>query len=80
MPGPWSAGFRSLLEEHDYRVDEIEDAVPAVLRGTLFRNGSGRNQLAGQWLAHWFDGDGLVLAIRFDAAASITAAAISTPD
>lgn len=67
MAGPWSAGFRSLLQEHDYRVDAIDGDVPAALRGTLFRNGSGRNDLAGQWFAHWFDGDGMVQAIRFDA-------------
>ena len=67
MAGPWSAGFRSLLHEHDYRIDEIDGTVPAALRGALFRNGSGRNQLAGRWFAHWFDGDGMVQAIRFDA-------------
>jgi all-trans-8'-apo-beta-carotenal 15,15'-oxygenase len=67
MAGPWSAGFRSLSEEHDYRVDAIDGAVPPALRGTLFRNGSGRNDLSGQWFAHWFDGDGMVQAIRFDA-------------
>src|SRR4051812_1066562 len=65
MAGPWSAGFRSLLQEHDYRVDSIEGAVPPALRGPLFRNGSGRNDLAGQWFPHWFDGDGMVQAIRF---------------
>ena len=46
---PWSAGFRSLAEEHDYRVDEIDGQVPATLRGTLFRNGSGRNDI--RWKA-----------------------------
>ena len=54
---PWSAGFRSLEEEHDYRLDEIDGQVPATLRGTLFHNGSGRNQLAGHWFPHWFDGN-----------------------
>lgn len=67
MAGPWSAGFRSLLQEHEYRIDAIDGAVPAALRGTLFRNGSGRNELAGQWFPHWFDGDGMIQAIRFDA-------------
>lgn len=67
MAGPWSAGFRSLLQEHDYPVDSIDGAVPAALRGTLFRNGTGRNDLAGQWFPHWFDGDGMVQAIRFAA-------------
>ena len=43
---PWSAGFRTLSEEHDYRIDEIDGEVPPGLRGTLFRNGSGRNSSA----------------------------------
>jgi len=63
---PWSGGFRTLAEEHDYRIDEIEGQVPAGLRGTLYRNGSGRNDLAGEWFPHWFDGDGMISAIRFD--------------
>jgi all-trans-8'-apo-beta-carotenal 15,15'-oxygenase len=63
---PWSAGFETLPDEHDYRVDEIDGVVPATLRGTLFRNGSGRNDLGGQWFAHWFDGDGMISKIRFD--------------
>jgi all-trans-8'-apo-beta-carotenal 15,15'-oxygenase len=65
---PWSAGFRSLPVEHDYQVDEIEGEVPRSLRGTLFRNGSGRNDLDGNWFPHWFDGDGMISAIRFDGA------------
>ena len=63
---PWSGGFRTLAEEHDYRIDAIEGQVPAGLRGTLFRNGSGRNDLGGEWFPHWFDGDGMISAIRFD--------------
>ncbi len=66
LPFPWSAGFETLPGEHDYRVDDIDGVVPATLRGTLFRNGSGRNGLAGQWFAHWFDGDGMISQIRFD--------------
>src|SRR6185437_13964247 len=63
---PWSAGFRTLPDGFDYRVDEIDGSVPPRLRGTLFRNGSGRNDLAGHWFPHWFDGDGMISAIRFD--------------
>ena len=63
---PWSAGFRTLAEEHDYRIDDIDGQVPTGLRGTLYRNGSGRNDLGGQWFPHWFDGDGMISAIRFD--------------
>ncbi len=62
---PWSGGFRSLAEEHDDRIEDIDGTVPSWLRGTLFRNGSGRNQLGGAWFPHWFDGDGMISAIRF---------------
>jgi all-trans-8'-apo-beta-carotenal 15,15'-oxygenase len=63
---PWSAGFRTLSGEFDYRVDDFDGRVPRWLRGTLFRNGSGRNDLGGHWFPHWFDGDGMISAIRFD--------------
>lgn len=66
---PWSGGFRSLLDEHDERIDDIDGAVPAWLAGTLYRNGSGRNELAGKWFPHWFDGDGMISAIRFEGGA-----------
>ncbi|MDI1287261.1 MAG: carotenoid oxygenase family protein [Reyranella sp.] len=63
---PWSAGFETQPDEHDYRVEDIAGTVPKGLRGTLFRNGSGRNDLGGNWFAHWFDGDGMISKIRFD--------------
>lgn len=65
-PRAWSAGFTSLEQEFDYRVTDIDGRVPQALRGTLFRNGSGRNELNGQWFPHWFDGDGMISAIAFD--------------
>lgn len=63
------AGFATLGSERAYRVDpsRIEGALPPTLRGTLFRNGPGRNELGGRPLGHWFDGDGMVHAFRFDA-------------
>src|SRR5262245_62068535 len=65
-PYPWSAGFRTLAKELSYRIEEVEGEIPRALRGTLFRNGSGRNELGGRWFPHWFDGDGMISAIRFD--------------
>jgi all-trans-8'-apo-beta-carotenal 15,15'-oxygenase len=64
---PWSSGFRSLADEHDERIEDIDGSVPAWLNGSLYRNGSGRNELDGDWFPHWFDGDGMISAIRFEA-------------
>jgi all-trans-8'-apo-beta-carotenal 15,15'-oxygenase len=39
--------------------------IPRTLRGTLYRNGPGRLERSGQRVAHWFDGDGAILAVHF---------------
>lgn len=44
----------------------VEGAVPAGLRGTLYRNGPARLERGGRRVGHWFDGDGAVLAVQFD--------------
>lgn len=43
----------------------VQGRLPAALRGTLYRNGPGLLERAGQRYRHWFDGDGLVQAWRF---------------
>ncbi len=43
----------------------IEGRLPAELRGTLYRNGPGRNEVFGTRNGHWFDGDGMIAAYRF---------------
>jgi all-trans-8'-apo-beta-carotenal 15,15'-oxygenase len=55
-------GFASLATEYRHWVPShrIEGSLPADLEGTLFRNGPGRNELAGRRFGHWFDGDGMV--------------------
>ncbi len=40
----------------------LQGRWPAELRGTLYRNGPGLMERAGQRYRHWFDGDGLVQA------------------
>lgn len=65
-PFPWSAGFANLSVERNLRLAQIDGTVPPALRGTLYRNGSGRNRIAGSWFPHWFDGDGLVQSFTFD--------------
>ena len=44
---PWSAGFQSLTEERELRL-HVDGRIPSALRGTLYRNGPGRNNLAGE--------------------------------
>lgn len=49
----------------------VEGQLPEDLDGRLYRVGSGRFEAGGAPLSHWFDGEGLVLAIDFkDGAAS----------
>ncbi len=40
-------------------------AIPAHLRGSLYRNGPARLERGGQRVGHWFDGDGAILGIHF---------------
>lgn len=71
MPAPsykqeeWQTGYRSLKQEFDYAIDEVEGTIPADLRGTLFRNGPGLLDVNGQPIHHPFDGDGMICAIAF---------------
>lgn len=44
----------------------LSGQVPEGLKGTLYRNGPGRLSRQGQTVDHWFDGDGGILAVRFD--------------
>jgi all-trans-8'-apo-beta-carotenal 15,15'-oxygenase len=48
----------SVRAEVDVLLEIVEGAVPAGLRGTLFRNGPGRLELGGVKYGHLFDGDG----------------------
>jgi all-trans-8'-apo-beta-carotenal 15,15'-oxygenase len=42
----------------------VEGTIPDDLRGTLLRNGPGRFSQFGEAYNHWFDGDGVVTAVR----------------
>ncbi len=44
----------------------IEGRWPAALQGTLYRVGPARRELGGVTMNHWFDGDGMLQAFRFD--------------
>lgn len=43
----------------------LSGRIPAGLRGTLYRNSPARLQRGGEWVGHWFDGDGAILAVDF---------------
>lgn len=62
----WQTGYRSLKEEFDYAIDEIDGVIPAELQGTLFRNGPGMLDVNGERVNHPFDGDGMICAITFN--------------
>ncbi|MDX2239627.1 MAG: carotenoid oxygenase family protein [Leptolyngbyaceae cyanobacterium bins.302] len=61
----WQRGYRSLKQEFDYWIEDIEGEIPVELTGTLFRNGPGMLDINGQPIHHPFDGDGMVCAIAF---------------
>lgn len=61
----WRGGNRSLQQEFDYEIDQVEGQVPADLNGILFRNGPGLLDVFGRPVHHPFDGDGMVCAITF---------------
>ncbi|MEM6730600.1 MAG: carotenoid oxygenase family protein [Myxococcota bacterium] len=44
----------------------LEGSIPKGLRGTLYRNGPAGFERDGARYQHWFDGDGMVQAFRFD--------------
>jgi all-trans-8'-apo-beta-carotenal 15,15'-oxygenase len=46
----------------------IAGAIPAGLRGSLYRNGPARLERGGRSVGHWFDGDGAILGVHLTAA------------
>jgi all-trans-8'-apo-beta-carotenal 15,15'-oxygenase len=61
----WQKGYRSLVQEYDYWIDDVEGQIPTELNGTLFRNGPGLLDINGQRVHHPFDGDGMICAFSF---------------
>jgi all-trans-8'-apo-beta-carotenal 15,15'-oxygenase len=59
--------FRPVDEEVATELPVESGAVPAGLRGTLYRNGAGRLEVHGVQQMHPFDGDGMVSRFAFEA-------------
>src|SRR4051794_5915846 len=61
----WRMGFRSLEAEIGDGVElNVEGTLPSELEGTLYRIGPARHDVYGERYRHWFDGDGMVHALR----------------
>ena len=60
-----SGGFEPIDREITVDLTEVEGEVPADLSGMYVRNGPNRRfEAPGRY--HWFDGDGMLHAVRFD--------------
>lgn len=58
----------------------VQGRWPAGLQGTLYRVGPARRELGGVTMDHWFDGDGMLQAFRFNAGrVSHRGALLATP-
>ncbi len=58
-------GFAPIESELDVELTDIEGTGPADLNGMYVRNGPNRRfEAEGRY--HWFDGDGMLHAVRFD--------------
>jgi carotenoid cleavage dioxygenase-like enzyme len=66
-PAAWFRALAGPAEEFGPTPLEVRSGrLPPGLRGTLYRNGAGRLGRGDVPVGHWFDGDGAVLAVRFD--------------
>ena len=65
-PPSWLKAYRDLPHAHGYQPMRVEGRLPEELKGTLVRVGPVTFGVGGQRYGHWFDGNGGVLAVRFD--------------
>ena len=60
----WELGFQTLEAELDETELEVAGTLPSDLDGVLYRVGPARHDVYGDRYKHWFDGDGMVHALR----------------
>ena len=66
QPKAWSKAIAQPASEFDLTpLSIISGAIPADLRGTLYRNGPARLSRGEKRVGHWFDGDGAILGVHF---------------
>lgn len=61
----WQGGFQPQEIEESYEIIEMDGEIPGELCGTYYRNGPQQSTRKGPLMRHWFDGDGMVQAVRF---------------
>ena len=61
----WAKGYTSQPKEYSYQIKDIEGQIPPDLQGTLFGNGPGLFEVAGETIGHIFDADGMLRVFRF---------------
>lgn len=62
----WAQGYCNVDEElDDVLLRPVRGSVPPELRGTLYRNIVGRSERGGIRFQHPFDGDGMIVSVRF---------------
>ena len=63
---PALLGFKGVAADDLAGTARIQGRLPPELRGTFYRNGPAVHERFGLRYRHWFDGDGMVQAFRFD--------------
>ena len=58
--------FEIEAREERYRLDGVIGTIPPFVRGTYYVNGPARFRRGELGYRHWLDGDGMVVALRFD--------------
>lgn len=62
----WKNGILTAGQEFGpVALEVLSGAIPAGLRGSLYRNGPAKLSRGSQTVGHWFDGDGAVLGVHF---------------
>lgn len=58
--------FELEVAEESYALGAVEGEIPEYVRGTYYVNGPARFRRGDLAYRHWLDGDGMVVALRFD--------------
>ena len=69
MTNEYALGFRSVEDEHQNLLVDVEGSVPNWLDGSLLRNGPAKFDVGGERVEHWFDGLGMLTRFAFDGGA-----------